>query len=180
MHPLKTSSVALAGIALLLLVLVQFLPWASYHVDGGSFFGTSFPDSEIEAGTWNVEASAGGGGSDESWYSDDAKEYSPGESELVQIRIAIPALLAGGVAILLGLVLNFGARGATGAVLTLSGGLLVTVATVLFAIGIEDFYGDAAYEWSLSFFFAIAACASGIVGGALGLVAGNREAQGTF
>lgn len=179
MHALKTTSAALGGIAVLLLVVVQFTPWANYHAEGGSFFGFSMPDSDIEAGTWKVTATAGGNAADESWYSEDAKDYSPGESDLTQIRIAIPTLLVAGLLALIGSLLTM-VKQAAGPILCLAAGVVATAGTVLFGLGIEDFYGDAAQSWGPAYFLAIATCVLLVASGVLGLVAGNSRSTSSF
>ncbi len=169
---LKTTSAALGAVAVLALVVVQFVPWATYEVSN-SFAGFDF-DASIEAGTWKVTAESGGGAQDESWFSDDAKEYSPGESDLTLIRIAIPVLLAGLVTALVGCLLTLTTRGA-GAVVTFIAAGLTIAATVLFAVGLEDFYGDAAHKWGVSFFLAIGTCALLLASGVTGVMQNSRS-----
>jgi hypothetical protein len=166
MDNMKTTVAALAGISVILLVMVQFMPWGTWNQSG----------VEVEANSWNVEVESdflGFEGSDShGWYDDEADN----EEGVSQVRIAIPFLVAGSVAALLGAVLSFAVRGPAGPFAILTAALLLIVATVLYIQGINAFFGenDADHEWAASFYMAITACALLTVAGVLGLVAGNR------
>lgn len=188
MHPLKTTTFTLAGVAVLLLIAVQFLPWATFEASGSTpdfnfgGFGIEGSDyrTEVEANTWDqdVTTSTNGGSertSDESWY-DDSQDDAAG---ITQMRAAIPILLVATVAVLVGGLLVM-ANPTMGSVIAIIGGTVLTAAVILFAVGLNLRWDDVAYEWSLSFYFAITACACAIASGVTGLMAGNATGKATF
>ncbi|MEK6976530.1 MAG: hypothetical protein AABY18_09340 [Candidatus Thermoplasmatota archaeon] len=184
MHPLKTTSAALAGVAVLSMIVVQFAPWASFETSSsspgvdfgfGSTPGFNF-DVEMTSFLWEAETTVNGGSQDTSWYDSDMDDADG----IGQIRTAIPMLLVGGVVVLAGALLGAARPGSTGAVLTLAGGVLLTVGTILFGIGTDNLYGDADYSWAVSFYFAIVACALAVGGGLVSLMASNQGAKASF
>jgi hypothetical protein len=182
---LRTTSVILCGVAFAALLTLQFLPWANYEQEGGStpgatymgftMPGTSWPDSEVRATTWNLEMSMGGSERDEGWYSNDLEDDDGDDAGLTMLRSAIPLLLvalagfaAAGLLLLL-------VRGPLGSIVALSSGVVLLVATVLFANGVDEVFDGVDYTWLAGLYVAIAACVVGLVGGTLGLVARNDE-----
>ena len=170
MNP-KTTSAALSGLAVLALVAVQFMPWAHYDTDGGSAFGFSFPDTSIVTSTWKVKVESGGSATDEGWYSDDAKDYSPGDSNLMLIRIAVPLVLVALIGSALACLLSLNSR--SGPVIAVVTAVFAIAGTVLMIMGLEDFYGDAAQAWGPSYYAAMLACIGLVAGGVLGLTSGR-------
>lgn len=172
----RTTVAILGTLAAVCLVLVQFLPWGG---TSDSFFGAS---AEVEAYTWKMEVSGEGFGSDfsdkENWYSGEFDDAEEDEEEfdtyLLQIRIAIPFLMAGLVLCAVGAIVGFMGRGPS-ALLVLLGGIAATVATVLFAIAVDGMF-DSDQDWGASFYLAIAACALAIIGGIVGLAGGRHGA----
>ncbi len=181
MHPMKTTSSVLAGLAVILLVLVQFLPWATFETssssEGGSFGGFDFPgfdfDFQAWAHTWGVEQEVNGQSSDEGWYDNDFDDTDG----IGQIRTAIPMLLAATVVVFAGALLSATIKGAAGPITTLAGGVLLVIATVLFATGVNTAWDDVGFDWHVSFYFAITACLLVIAGGVMALIAGNHAGE---
>lgn len=174
---MSRTIVAILGIlAAVCLALVQFLPWGG---TSNSFFGAS---ADVDAYTWRMEVSGEGFGEEfsdkENWYSgefDDAEDEDDDfETYLMEIRIAIPFLMAGLLLCAVGAILGFMARGPSALILLL-GGIAATVATVLFAIAVDGMF-DSDQDWGASFYLGIAASALALVGGIVGLAGGNRGA----
>lgn len=179
MTPLKTTAAALAGLAVLALIAVQFVPWANAHFEtqGFSGFGFTFPGSEADltAHTWNLETSAGGQSDTTSWFDGDMDDADG----VGMIRAAIPILLVGAVVTLAGALVGFARAGALGPVLTLVAGIVLAVGTTLFVVGTHQFYDDADFTWSASFYLAIVACVLALTGGVLGLASNNTSTTNT-
>ena len=171
MSNLKLAGALCAVVGAICLVLVQFLPWGGVSESGGGF------SAEVTSYTWKAESSGsfGGFGGSEShgWYDNDADDADG----VGQIRTAIPFLLAGLVIAAIGAVVAFG-RSAAGPIVVLVGALVAAVGLVLFAMGTDTFY-DGEQDWAASFYLAIAGCALAILGGVLGLMAGNAAATRT-
>ena len=172
---MRTLAAALSGLAVVLLVVVQFTPWASYHLDGGSF---TFPggaisgsDSDIDAKTWEVKYSSNGGSDTSSWYDSDNNDADG----IGQIRAAIPILLVGLVAGLAAMIVGLTVKGVVGPILALVAGLVTAAGIVLFAMGISSMWDGLDYQWVAAFYLAIAAAAALVIGGVLGLASGNRS-----
>ena len=183
MHPLKTTSAALAGLAVLAMIVVQFAPWASFEqsgsTGGGSFGGFTFPgfdfSFEMVSNTWTFEVESNGESDTTSWFDGDMDDADG----IGMIRAAIPLLLVGAVVVLAGALLGMARGGAIGSVVTLAGGVLLAIGTTLFAIGTGAFYDEADYSWVASFYLAIVACVLAVSGGVLGLMAGNTTSAKT-
>jgi hypothetical protein len=173
MHPLKTTSAALAGVAVLAMIVVQFVPWATFDFSTGGFsgFGINVPPSEgsIDANTWNNDVSSGSRSDTTSWYDGDMDDADG----VGMIRAAVPILLVGAVVTLVGALLVAARGNSLGAIVALVGGILLAIGTTLFGVGTGQFYGDADYHWAASFYLAIVACTLALAGGVLGLMAGN-------
>jgi hypothetical protein len=183
MHPLKTTSAALAGVAVLAMIVVQFVPWAQFETSssspGGSFGGFSFPgfefDMEVTSFTWGVESAVNGESEHTSWYDGDMDD----SDGIGALRTAVPVLLVGSVIVLAGALLGAARPGSAGPVLTLAGGVVLAIGTTLFGIGTDSFYDTADYSWTASFYLAIVASALALVGGILSLMAGNASTAKT-
>lgn len=183
MHPLKTTSAALAGIAVLAMIVVQFVPWADFETSssspGGSFGGFSFPgfefDMQVTSFTWGAESTVNGESEHTSWYDSDMDDADG----VGALRTAVPVLLVGSIVVLAGALLGAARAGATGPILTLAGGVVLAIGTTLFGIGTDSFYDTADYSWAASFFLAIIASALAIGGGILALMAGNTSTAKT-
>lgn len=174
MNPLRLTGGVLALVALVCLVLVQFLPWGTQSQSSGG------ARAEVTAYTWESEMTASflGTSSSEShgWYSsewDDADDDQ--KSAVTQIRIAIPILLAGLVLTAAGGLLFFLAGGGAGAIVTTIASLATVAATWLFAASLDDLF-EGNQEWGASFYLAIVGSGLALLGGILGLVAGNQRA----
>ena len=160
----RNTSIALAAVGAVLLVVLQFVPWATFEQSG---FGGSFT---AEMRTWERSFHGSGfgfSGSDSTgWYDGDADD----DEGVGLIRAAIPLLLAGLAAGVLGLLLTATSRGAVGGILTLVAALAAATGTVLFIVGIDRNFNDldADYTWSAGFYLAIlgstALLAAGITG----------------
>lgn len=184
MHPLKTTTFALAGLAVLLMIGVQFLPWltvkSSSETPGFEGFGFSVPPQSskttMQANTWDLDRTVTSGDNsntaDEGWSHEDFDDADG----IGLIRASGPTLLVGLVATLAGGLLAW-FRPNIGGLVTLAGGVVLTVATILFSIGLNQFFDDVDYTWALSFYFAIAACACAITAGVLTFAA-QRTASG--
>lgn len=179
MHPLKTTSAVLAGLAVLAMIVVQFVPWATYEdsgtTGGGNFGGFQMPSFDFEfalnVNTWNLETEANGRDDTTSWYDGDLDETDG----VGLIRAAIPILLVSAVVVLVGTLLAMARGGATGSVILLAGGILLAIGITLFGIGTTEFYDDADFTWAASFYMAIVAAVLAVTGGVLGLMAGNTS-----
>jgi hypothetical protein len=172
-HKLTAGVLGILGATCLL--LVQFLSWGGVSQEGGQVFGFSFPDSEVEAHTWHMEARAGNNEHKESWYSDEMEDDGEDQEGLSEIRIAIPFLLGGLIVTALGAVLALAARGGAGSIVLLVGGLVAAAGTTLFILGVDQMF-DSAQDWSSAYYLAIAGCVLAVLGGVLGLVGQNRRA----
>lgn len=177
MHPLKTTAAALAGLAVLAMIVVQFAPWASFESSGsspgfnfgfGSTPGFSFTMTVVSH-TWNAKTTVNGQSDTTSWYDGDMDD----SDGIGMIRAAIPILLVGAVVTLVGALVGMARGGSLGSVIALSGGVLLAIGTTLFAVGTGQFYDDADYSWTASFYLAIVACACAVIGGILGLMTTN-------
>lgn len=183
MHPLKTTSAALAGVAVLAMIVVQFAPWAEFETSGssggGSFGGFDFPgfdfDMTLTSFTWGAESTVNGQSEHTSWYDGDMDD----SDGIGALRTAIPVLLVGSIVVLVGALLAAARPGSAGPVLTLAGGVLLAIGTTLFAIGTDSFYDTADYAWGASFYLAIVATALALGGGILALMAGNSSTAKT-
>lgn len=164
MSNLKLAGALTAGA--ICLVLVQFISWGGIETEGGEVFGFSFPGAEIDSYTWHIDAN----GETEGWYSNDFDD----SDGIGQIRTAVPFLLTGLVVGTIGAILAFG-RTTAGPILILVGALVSLTGLVLFATGTQALY-DGEHEWAAAFFLAIAGTALTLVGGVLGLMAGNTSA----
>lgn len=177
MHPLKTTSAALAGVAVLALIAVQFAPWASFETSqsngGFSGGGFSFPgfsfDMKVTSYTWNAKSTVNDNADTTSWYDSDMDDADG----VGLIRTAVPILLVGTVVVLAGALVAAARNGATGNVVTLVGGLVLAIGVTLFVIGQHQFFDDADFSWAVSFYLAIGAAVLALTGGILGLLAGN-------
>lgn len=172
MDTMRTTAGVLGALAAVALVLVQFMPWGGV---AGSAFGTTF---KADAYTWHMEASGSspfGSGSDKTnWYDDEVDDDEDTAGDVTNIRIAIPLILAGLLAVALGGILAFVTRGGAAGAVLLVGGILAAIGTTLFALGVDGLF-DSDQDWAASFYLAIAASALGLVAGVLGL-AGGRAA----
>lgn len=185
---LKMTSAALAGVAVLLMIAVQFLPWLTVERSGTNpgfqGFGVNVPSTDYEtttdANTWDVDVTTTTNGgneqtSDKGWYDNDWDD----SDGIGTMRTGIPMLAAASLVVLVGAVLAMlGSR--AGNVVTLVGGVLLVAATVVFAIGLNVFFDDVAYDWSLSFYFAIAACACALGSSVTGFLATQRTGTATY
>ncbi len=174
MHAARITSAALSGVGLVLLLVLQFVPWASFQAssEGGNFGGFTFPgfDVEITATPWQHKASASGESDSTSWYDSDADDADGVTLLRTGAPIMASALAIGVVAALLVALL----RGVGGPVLLLAAALLAVTATILISIGVDQYFGDADYNWHVGFYF-------GIFGSALllgGAVAGFMAPRG--
>jgi len=173
---LKMTSGALGIAGALCLLLVQFLSWGGVSQEGGSAFGFSFPDSEVEAHTWSMQARSGSDEHSESWYSDDMEDDEGDTPGLAQVRIGAPLLLGGLIVAGLGAVLALAARGGAGAMVLLAGGILAALGTTMFILGVGEMF-DGEQDWAASYYLAILGCVLAVLGGVLGLVGQNRQAS---
>jgi hypothetical protein len=188
---LRSLSGALAGTAVLLLLVLQVLPWAHVKVEpttvpGFAAYGFSSPPTTVGGGTgtattWNMKWTSGNGASrDEGWYSSDMTDGNGGDhNDVYLIRTAIPLLLAGAALGLAGALVTLLSRGILGPVLGLAAALLVVVGTVVFANGADEFFEGIHYTWLAGFYVAVAACALSLAGGVVGLVGRNEQATRT-
>lgn len=148
------SAVALA-IAVLLLGITQFVPWAGISGDSGE---ASF---SVQARTWEFEAGGSfgnmGGSDTVSWYDPDMD----GEDGVTFMRIGAPllALALTGVLVAAALVLMDSAR--AGAIVATAGTALTILATIFLGAG------------SMAFFDGDADRGAGLVLGILAIVAGT-------
>lgn len=169
MTSMRTVAAALAALSLVMLIAVQFVPWATATT---SAFGFT---AKATVTTWEAEMDASGFGSDGSdshgWYSDDADDADG----IDQIRMAIPFILGALVLALVATLLGFLMAGAGGPIVTLIAALAAIAGTVMFAMGVDSFFGDTNYDWAASFYLAIAASTMLLVGGIVGLVGGNQQ-----
>lgn len=172
----RTLVAVLATLAALALVLVQFLPWGGVS---GSVFGASFSG---DANTWTMETSGSGFGSDfsdkENWYTGDFEDAEEDDEEfrtyLMQVRIAIPFVIAGLLLSAVAAILAFMARGPS-ALLLLVGGIAATAGTILFAIAVDGMF-DSDQDWGPSFYLGIVASALALIGGIVGLAGRKASA----
>lgn len=183
MHPLKTTSAALAGVAVLAMIVVQFAPWAHYETSSSSpgfdfGFGTTPAfdfDVELTSFTWEAESTVNGESTDTNWYDNDMDDTDG----IGALRTAIPFLLVGTIVVLAGALLAMARPGSTGAIATLAGGVLLAVGITLFIVGTHTLYEDTDFTWQASFYLAIAACVLALGGGITALMAGNTNAAKT-
>lgn len=186
---LRAVSSLLSGVAVLALVVLQFVPWANVEQEGGStpdmtYFGytvegTTWPDSEARATTWNLEYRFGERESDMGWYSDEVEgDDGPGDG-LKLIRVAIPFLLAGLAAALVGGLLILLMRGIAGPVTALVGGALLAVGTAIFANGVDEVFDGSDYTWLAGLYLAVAACALTLAAGVVGLLGRDEATVGS-
>lgn len=177
---MRLTSAILCGAAFLALLALQFLPWANVRsegstMEGGTYFGFTAPDvtipaMEVRLSTWDLETRSGGREHDLGWYSDDLEDDDGDDTGLTLIRVAIPLLLAGLAAVLVGGLLTLLMRGIAGPVVALVGGVVATVGTILFANGVDEVFEGADYSWLAGLYVAILACALAVAGGVLGLL----------
>lgn len=172
MNSLKLVGAVFALIATVLLLLVQFLPWAGTSRSGSGF------SSSADAYTWNVHGSSGfanfHNSGTSSWYSSDEKDADG----IHNIQAGIPMLLAGLVIVGLGALLAFLVKGPAGPVVVLVGALVFAAGLIFFAMGLDAFFSSD-QSWEASFYLAIVGGALALVGGVLGLVAGNAPGRGS-
>lgn len=180
---LKMTGAALAGVAVLLMVAVQFLPWlyVKETVPGFSNFGFSQPEQRYttEANTWDrdvvVESDGQRSETDQGWF-DDGYDDTDG---LGTMRTGILMLAGASLVVLVGGVLAvLGNR--FGALTTLAGGVLLVAATVVFCVGLNILFDDIDYTWTLSFYLAIAACACAVGGSVVGFVGMQRTSAAAY
>jgi hypothetical protein len=183
---LRTLSGALLGASILLLLVLQVLPWAHFKAPASTVPGFtspyfSQPSYTVGGGTgtattWNVKWTGGNGASsDEGWYSSDMTDGNGDHTDVYLIRTAIPILLAGAALGLAAALITLLARGVLGPVLGLAAALLLTVGTILFANGVDEFFEGTSYTWLAGFYVAIAGCALALAGGVVGLA--GRQAE---
>jgi hypothetical protein len=177
---------ALLGASVLLLLVLQVLPWAHVKVEpttvpGFGAYGFSSPSYTVGGGTgtattWNLQWSSDNGANhDEGWYSSDLTDGGGDHTDVYLIRAAIPILLAGTALGLAAALATFLSRGALGPVLGLAAALLLTVGTILFANGADELFEGSPYIWLAGFYVAIAACALALAGGVVGLAGRAAE-----
>jgi hypothetical protein len=183
---LRTLSGALLGASVLLLLVLQVLPWAHVQaptttVPGFSSPYFSQPSHTVGGGTgtattWNMRwTTPNGASSDKGWYSDDMTDGNGDHTDVYLLRTAIPILLAGAALGLAAALTALLTRGALGPVLGLVAALLLIVGTVLFANGVDEFFDGTSYTWLPGFYVAIAGCALALAGGVVGLA--GRQAE---
>jgi hypothetical protein len=170
MNSLRNVSAVFASVAVVALVLVQFIPWGGFETQGGSMFGFSFPGAEADANMWSMKVSSGGNSDSTSWYDSDADDTDG----IGQIRAGIPILLVGLVLALAGALATFGTRGGLGPILTMSASIVLAIGIILFAVGLQKAFDGSSFSWGPSFYFAITAASLLLVGGILGLMSGNQ------
>lgn len=170
---LHLAGTAALAAAVVLLFVLQFVPWTKYEMDqsfGGfdsGFPGGQFPAQEIHIEvfgyTWSVVGQFNGEEDKESWYSDEVDDADG----LGAIRTAIPFLLVGlvllGAALVLQ-VLRFGNAAGLGSAV---GTLLVLVGTILMVAGQDAFFDGVDILWHAGLYVAIAAILAGGAGSVL-------------
>jgi hypothetical protein len=180
---LKMTSAALAGVAVLLMIAVQFLPWlyVKETVPEFSSFGFTRPEQRYttEANTWDRDVIVESGGerseSDQGWF-DDSYDDTDG---LGTMRTGILMLAGTSLVVVVGAVLTMlGNRFA--ALTTLAAGILLLAATVVFTVGLNILFDDIEYTWTLSFYGAIAACLCTLGSGVVGYLATQRTGTTTL
>ena len=163
----KLACAVLGLVAFVALLLVQGnLPWGK-ETDGD---GTAHTWGQTESG------SAFGGffsySSARSWY--DGGWDDEDRNAVNQLQVASPILVAGTVLLLVGSLLAFTGEGATGAIVTILGGLGAAAGTLLYFLAIQDLY-DNGVSWQTAFYLAFVGSLLGVAGGVLGLVGANTR-----
>jgi Flp pilus assembly protein TadB len=166
----------LVGAAALLLLLVQFLPWAVAEESGG---GSSM---EATAYLWEVEVEYdinlegfGAGFSDsgkesQDWYDDDTDEADG----VGNVRASIPMFLVGLVGAAVAVLLMFLLPARVGGVVALACATVLVVAFILYTTGVNEVF-DGDQDWHVSFFFGLAGIILLIIGGVVALVGGAQR-----
>ena len=165
--PLRWTAMGLAGLAFLLLLVVQFIPFATFTT---SFFGAT---ADADAYAWEAKFRAEGFGEESSeqtnWYDNDFDD----DDGIGMVRAAAPLLVAG-LAVSLAAAILFLRMPAGGAVASFVAAVLVGGGVFLMARGITALFDDQ-QEWAIGFYLAIAAAVLAFAAGILGLLA-NRQA----
>lgn len=163
LSPLRWTALALAGVAFVLAVVVQVVPFAGFST---SFFGAT---ADADAYAWEAKFHAEGFGEQSSdskgWFNDDFDD----EGGIGMVRAAAP-LLAAAAAAALASALLFLAGPRPGAIAGFLCSILFAVGIYLMANGVKDLFDDQ-QEWSVGFWFAILAAVLALVAGILGLLA---------
>jgi hypothetical protein len=161
----KLACAVLGLVAFVALLLVQGnLPWAeetdgdaTAHTWGQTESGSNFLFSYSSAKSWY----------DGGWGDED-------QNAVNQLQVATPVLVAGTVLLLVGSLLAFTGEGATGATLTLVGGLGAAAGTLLYFLAFQDLY-DNGVTWQAAFYLAFIGSLLGVAGGVVGLVGANTR-----
>jgi hypothetical protein len=173
------SRVVCAVLALLgfvaLAVVQANLPWAEREESG---FGATAKEtvrtwSDERSGSFSFFGDESSGSETNGWYEDGWDDED--ENAVMQVRIAIPLLLAGAVLLLVGTILCFTGRGPAGSILTLVGGILAAASVLLYFLASQDLLDNKA-TWMVGFYVALGGALLGIVGGVIGLAGGNMRA----
>jgi amino acid transporter len=163
------ASMGLFGAAVVLLLVAQFVPWAEDEMsfDGGSGFGFDFGSFsfKVSAYMWNAKMSGNGDSETTGWYESDADD----SDGIMEIRAAIPIILASMVAFVAALAMAAMGNRMAGAV----GGLatvLALIGFVLYIVGVNQLFEDLSLTWHVGFYLAIVAMLLGLLGTVLSFV----------
>jgi len=159
----------LALTACVLLVIVQAnVPWAMVR-QGGS---NAHVDRTVT--TWQDQRTMGFGGmssgQSKGWFEggwDDSETAA-----VAKLRVAAPLLTGAALLLLVGGLVLLLVPSIVGGLVVLVGAVATVVGTVLFSIASQDLLGGSE-SWRAGFFLAIASCVLGLVAGTIGFVAGS-------
>lgn len=169
MSGLRWTALALCGVAFLLLLVVQFIPFAGFTT---SFFGAT---ADADAYAWEAKFRAEGFGEESteqtSWYDNDFDD----DDGIGMVRAAAPLLAAGLVVSVLAVIFLLRIPAGAGAA-ALVAAMLTGLGVFLMARGIGELFDDQ-QDWAVGFYLAIAAAVLCAVAGVLALVGGQRSAQ---
>lgn len=170
--PLRWAAIGLAGFAFVLLLLVQFVPFASFTETIGTV------TAEADAYAWEGKFRAEGFGEDRreetSWYDNDFDD----DDGIKNVRAAAPLLLAGCILALVAAFapLRMPAVGAGAAALS---AVVSAVGIYLMAKGVDRLFEDQ-QEWDVGFYFAIVASVLAAAAAVLGLLSRRTRRPSKF
>lgn len=178
MNRTRLASASLSTLAVILLGILQGLSWGHFeaHNPAGSFYGFTYPGSDVKVDTrtWDIHATTNGNSNSQGWYSKDAEDHDG----VALFRTAIPFLLAALVVAGVAAIATVFVPSALGPGLSFVAGALSTTATVLFAVGVDQFYGDVDYSWRPGFYVGILASACLLAAGIVALVVPRLKGSG--
>ncbi len=162
----------LATTAVLLMLLVQFLPWATLNANVSSVTASA------DADTWQASFTATGFGRTTSqsrgWYN---ASFDP-QGGITQVRVAAPLTVLGllGAAACVTFILLTRPRWAL--IAALAAAVVIALAAVLMMLGLNDLF-DGKQSWSLSVWLSWTAALASAGAGLVGLLQMRRPDQPT-